>query len=68
MANDLMKYATERIMQYLGASKDERLQRKVARKATREPWQSRWFGMLPISYGVWKERKKAATKDRSAKK
>ncbi|GIQ71306.1 YqzE family protein [Xylanibacillus composti] len=68
MARDVIKYATERIVRYLGTPKDERLQRKVERKATREPWQSRWFGMMPISIGVWKSsrRKTSSTEHPSS--
>lgn len=65
MARDLIKYATERIVRYWGTPKDERLQRKVTRKAMREPWLSRWFGMMPMSIRVWKARTKASTDERN---
>lgn len=50
---DLLKYMTERAVRYIELPKVERKQYKTMKK---EAWQYRWFGMMPVSLRIWKER------------
>lgn len=50
---DYLKYLTERIVRYVDTPRNER---KMARTTSKETWQYRWFGMLPVSFRVWADR------------
>lgn len=50
-SDDLIKYTTERVVRYLNTPKDERKKAKSAPKF-REPWSTRWFGMIPFAIGM----------------
>lgn len=45
MADDYVKYLTERFVNYLETPRNER---KAAKQA-KERWHQRWFGMIPES-------------------
>ncbi|ANE48261.1 hypothetical protein SY83_20420 [Paenibacillus swuensis] len=48
---DLIKYITQQVVTYIDTPKEIRHQaRNTARK---EPWESKWFGMIPISLKLW---------------
>ncbi|MBO2942616.1 YqzE family protein [Paenibacillus sp. F411] len=49
-SDDLIKYITQRVVSYMGTPKEER-----RRRMAKEPWSTRWFGMLPFSMSLWKE-------------
>ncbi|GKU78307.1 YqzE family protein [Paenibacillus sp. L3-i20] len=51
--NDLVKYMTEQLVQYMETPADERKQAKRSAKAAREPWLTRWFGWGPVSFILW---------------
>lgn len=53
--DDLMKYITERVVAYMGIPKEERKRKRVERRS-RETWERRWFGMLPLAIGMWLRR------------
>lgn len=51
-SSDYLKYMTERVVSYLdNTAADE--EAKPDRKISREPWLSRWFGVLPIGLMMW---------------
>lgn len=52
--NDLIRYMTEQVVDYMGKPKEER---KSTRKR-KEPWQTKWFGMLPLGVSMWAKDKK----------
>lgn len=52
--NDLIRYMTEQMVDYMGKPKEER-KSKGKRK---EPWQTKWFGMLPLGVSMWAKDKK----------
>ncbi|KKO52768.1 YqzE family protein [Paenibacillus sp. DMB20] len=49
-SDELIKYITERFVSYMDTPKEAR-----KRKQGREPWSTRWFGMIPFSVSLWKE-------------
>ncbi|WP_454190466.1 YqzE family protein [Paenibacillus sp. Marseille-Q7038] len=52
--NDLIRYITEQVVEHMEKPKEER---KSLRKR-KEPWQTRWFGMLPLGVSMWAKDKK----------
>lgn len=50
--DELVKYITERFVDYVETPRD--IRRERARE--REPWVNRWFGMIPFSISLWMER------------
>ncbi|AOZ94009.1 YqzE family protein [Paenibacillus crassostreae] len=44
----LVKYITEQVVTYMETPKDER------RTSVREPWATKWFGMIPLSLTLWR--------------
>jgi len=51
VANDgkeLVKYMTERFIRYMETPRETRRNARAA-----QPWQYRWFGMMPITFKVW---------------
>lgn len=51
--NDLVKYMTEQLVQYMETPSETRKQAKTSAKATREPWLTRWFGWGPAGLMIW---------------
>ncbi|WP_027085213.1 YqzE family protein [Cohnella panacarvi] len=67
--DDYLKYMTERAVAYWSP---EAAEIRQARKQRREPWATRWFGVLPFGVSMWwgqlelrkhKSRAEARTKD-----
>ncbi|MCZ8514366.1 YqzE family protein [Paenibacillus filicis] len=53
---DLVKYVTERVVEYMETPKAVRKQVRRDRRIMREPWQTRWFGMVPLALRMWRDR------------
>ena len=53
---DIIRQLTERIVQYLDQPAEERKQR--AQVKTKEPWPTRWFGMMPTAFKLWYKQRK----------
>ena len=47
--NDYVRYLTKTVVEHFDTPKDERKQRKAAKKQSREPFIDRWFGIVPLS-------------------
>lgn len=47
--DELVKYITERVVDYVETPRDIRKERAKFK----EPWSSRWFGMIPFSISLW---------------
>lgn len=50
--DEYVKYIAERVVTYIDTPRDVRKQER-ARRRPYEPWQSRWFGMIPFALGMW---------------
>jgi len=48
--DELIKYITERVVNYIDTPKEVRRRAKV-----KESWTTRWFGMIPFSMSLWKD-------------
>ncbi|WP_438349817.1 YqzE family protein [Paenibacillus sp. FA6] len=44
----LVKYITEQVVTYMETPREER------RRAVKEPWSTKWFGMIPIGLTLWR--------------
>lgn len=56
--NDLIRYITEQVVDYMMKPKEER---KSIKDREKEHWQTKWFGMLPFGVSMWaKDKKKEA--------
>lgn len=49
--DDYLKYMTEKVVAYYWSSEAEDC--RQARKLQREPWATRWFGVLPLGVSMW---------------
>ncbi len=49
--NQLLKYITQRVAAYIDTPQEIRRRNKMMRP--REPWQYRWFGMIPLAFRIW---------------
>lgn len=58
IVRDLAKLAAEKIIYTLETPREVRKQDRQERKIQREPWTTRYFGMLPMSIRVWRTKKK----------
>ncbi|MFD1736522.1 YqzE family protein [Bacillus salitolerans] len=57
--NDLLKFVTQQLVTYLDSPKDQRKQVKRARKSSKTPLVSRWFGVVPFGFMMFfKKREK----------
>ncbi|ULL19699.1 YqzE family protein [Paenibacillus sp. H1-7] len=52
-ADELVKYVTEQFVIYMETPREVRKQTKASIRQSREQWQYRWFGMLPIAARMW---------------
>lgn len=50
---DIVKYMTEKAVAFIETPKENRIQQKESRKRNKEPWTSRWFGMVPFAVHMW---------------
>ena len=48
-SDELVTYITQRIVRYIETPRDIRR----SQKKTREPWMSKWFGMMPLALKMW---------------
>ncbi|SDC25760.1 YqzE-like protein [Paenibacillus sp. UNCCL117] len=55
-SDELVKYVTERVVRYIDTPREVRRQVRAGRKEAKEPWEVRWFGMLPLSIRMWRKR------------
>lgn len=49
---EIVKYMTQKVVQYIETPSDLRKAERLARKQRSEPWQTRWFGMIPMSLSM----------------
>ncbi|MFC5529217.1 YqzE family protein [Cohnella yongneupensis] len=49
---DYLKFMTEKVVSYLDKS-PEAAQTRQERKQLREPWVTRWFGVVPLGVSMW---------------
>ncbi len=54
-SEDYVKYLTTEMMKYIDEPKEIRRERRLQRKAEREPWLVRWFGLMPMSFSLWND-------------
>jgi len=45
----LVKYITEQVVTYIETPREERHHTEF-----KEPWSTKWFGMIPISLSLWR--------------
>ncbi|OAB39926.1 hypothetical protein PMSD_02390 [Paenibacillus macquariensis subsp. defensor] len=45
----LVKYITEQVVTYIETPREERQHTEY-----KEPWATKWFGMIPISLSLWR--------------
>lgn len=50
--DDLVKYITEKVVVYM---EDPRASR-ARKKAEKQPWAEKWFGMLPLGLSIWRSK------------
>jgi hypothetical protein len=56
--NDYVKYLTQTVVKYIDQPKEERVKMKLARKGEREPFVSKWFGVIPYLFYFSMKRKR----------
>lgn len=59
-AEEIVKYVTQKVVEYIDTPSDRRKERRQSRKQTREPWTTRWFGMIPMALSMMFSRRKKA--------
>lgn len=59
-SEDLVKYITQQVVEYIDTPTDVRRQHRQERRTLRHstPWSVRWFGMLPLSIRIWKDQRR----------
>ncbi|WP_028399183.1 YqzE family protein [Ectobacillus panaciterrae] len=50
--NDYVKFVTQQFVTYMDSPKQDRKQKRQQRRSEREPFLSRWFGVLPLSIAL----------------
>lgn len=49
---------TQQVVSYMDQPKEERVNQRAQRKATKQPFLFRWFGIVPMAIGMFIRRKK----------
>ncbi|HZG55545.1 YqzE family protein [Paenibacillus sp.] len=57
---EIVKYVTQRVVQYIETPSDRRKAERERRKQSSEPWTVRWFGLIPMSLSMLLPRRKKA--------
>jgi hypothetical protein len=52
-STDYLKYMTERVVSYMEIPAEPEEDIKLRKKLSREPWLTRWFGVLPMGLIMW---------------
>jgi hypothetical protein len=52
-SDELVKYVTVKLLDYIETPREIRKQVKASQKVAREHWKYRWFGMLPLAIRMW---------------
>ncbi|CAH1206726.1 hypothetical protein PAECIP111893_02595 [Paenibacillus plantiphilus] len=52
-SEELIKYMTVQVVQYMETSQEDRKLNREKAKAAREPWLTRWFGIAPLGLALW---------------
>ena len=47
--NDYVRFVTRVCVSYMDAPKEDRKQKKEQRRAEKEPFMNKWFGVMPLS-------------------
>ncbi|WEK55486.1 MAG: YqzE family protein [Candidatus Cohnella colombiensis] len=47
-----VRYMTEKVVRYLDQA-PEQVEKRQERKRMREPWLTRWFGVVPMGMLMW---------------
>ena len=55
---EFVKYVTEKVVHYIDTPSDQRREKRALRKQSSEPWQTRWFGMIPMALSMLVEQGK----------
>lgn len=55
---EIVKYVTQKVVEYIDTPREHRQQQRQTRRATKEPWTTRWFGMIPLSLSMMLGRSK----------
>ncbi|CAM4127047.1 hypothetical protein BAMA_22465 [Bacillus manliponensis] len=63
--NDYIRYVTQQFVSYMDVPKEDRKQKRQQRRAEREPFLNRWFGIVPFSAAFVYERVKKKRKKSS---
>ncbi len=54
-SSEYLKYMTERVVSYLdNPAEEESDEPQPNRKVSREPWLTRWFGVIPMGFMMWR--------------
>jgi hypothetical protein len=59
--DELVQYITEKVVHYMETPKAERKKNRKLRRA-KEPWLSRWFGVVPFALSMWLDQRKKKRK------
>ncbi|HEY0828184.1 MAG TPA: YqzE family protein [Bacilli bacterium] len=51
---ELVQFITEQVVTYIDDSNNKKGQ---PRRQHKEPWQNRWFGLLPMALSLWFDHK-----------
>ncbi|KMM37854.1 YqzE family protein [Guptibacillus hwajinpoensis] len=52
-SNDLVKYMTQQVVSYIDQPKEERQNQRAERKASKQPFLFRWFGIIPMAISMF---------------
>ncbi|MFD2613205.1 YqzE family protein [Paenibacillus gansuensis] len=58
---DLIKYITQQVVTYMETPKE--IRRQSRQEAVKEPWSTRWFGMIPMSLEMLFQKNRRSKKD-----
>ncbi|RFU66775.1 YqzE family protein [Peribacillus saganii] len=48
-ANDYVKYMTQQLVKQMAVPKEDRMQHRMQRKLEKQPFSSKWFGVIPLA-------------------
>lgn len=51
--NDYVRFVTQQFVSYMDAPKEDRKQQKQQRRAEKEPFLNKWFGVMPLSAALF---------------
>jgi len=59
---EIVNYVMQKVVRYIETPSDLRKAERARRRVSSEPWQTRWFGLIPMSLAMLLRRRRKGSR------